>query len=112
MSNWSPDPQVQELFSRLVSRAFDEAREHEQREQKIADAKRAHDGYYLTCGNIIDRADRGKAAFKTAGRRSVEEVIQTFSEGYGTLPLPLELIAWIREQLTRRFTSYATARAS
>ncbi len=110
MSNWLPDPQLQQLFARLVTRAFEEAREQEVREQKAADAQLAARGTYLSGGNIVARAERGQAAFRTAGRRSIDEVVKAFGDIYGTIPS--EAIAWIREELTARFRSYATSRAA
>jgi len=110
MSNWVPDPQAQQLFSRVVTRAFEEAREREEREQKTADAKLAARGTYLSGGNIVGRAERGQAAFREAGRRSIDEVIKAFGDIYGTIPP--EAIAWIRDQLNLRFKSYAKGRAA
>lgn len=110
MSNWVADPQLQQLFSRLVTRAFEEAREHEEREQKTADAQLAARGTYLSGANVVSRAERGQAAFRTAGRRSIDEVIKAFGDIYGTIPP--EVIAWLREQLILRFKSYAKGRAA
>lgn len=110
MSNWVPDPQLHQLFSQLVTRAFEEAREQEEREQGLADAQLASRGTYLSGGNIVGRAERGQAAFRAAGRRSIDEAVKAFGDIYGTIPP--EAIAWLREQLTARFRSYATSRAA
>jgi hypothetical protein len=110
MSNSSPDPHLQQLFAQLVTRAFEEAREHEEREQKIADAQLAARGTYLSGANLVGRAERGQAAFRTGGRRSIEEVIKACGDVYGTIPP--EIIAWVREQLSLRFKSYAQARSA
>lgn len=110
MSDWSPDPQLEQLFSQLVTRAFEEAREQEEHERKIADAQLAARGTYRSGATVVGRAERGQAAFKTAGRRSIDEVIKTCGEVHGTIPP--ELIEWIREQFTLRFRSYAEARAA
>lgn len=110
MSDWSPDPQLEQLFSRVVTRAFEETREQEERERKVTDAQFAARGTFLSGANVVGRAERGQAAFKVAGRRSIEEVIQALGDVYGTIPP--EAIAWVRAQLTLRFESYAKARAS
>ena len=110
MSNWVPDPQLQQLFSQLVTRAFEEARLQEVREQAVADAQLAARGIYLSGGNIVGRAERGQAAFRAAGRRSIDEAVKTFGDIYGTIPS--DAVGWIREQLTARFRSYATSRAA
>ena len=110
MSNSAPDPQLQQLFAQVVTRAFEEARVQEERDQKVADAQLSARGTYLSGGNIVGRAERGQAAFRTAGKRSIEEVVKAFGDIYGTIPS--DTIAWIREQLTARFRSYATSRAA
>lgn len=86
MSNSVLDPQLQQLFSQLVTRAFEEAREHEVLEQKTVDAQLAARGTYLSGGNVVGRAERGQAAFRTAGRRSIDEVVKAFGDIYGTIP--------------------------
>jgi len=110
MSSSQLDPQLQQLFTGLVTRAFEEAREHEVREQEAADAQLAARGAHVSGGNIAGRSERAQAAFRTAGRRSIDEVVKAFGDSYGTIPV--EVIAWIREQLTARFRSHVKVRAA
>jgi hypothetical protein len=106
---WTPDPQIEQHLARIITRAFEDARLNEQREEKAADAALATRGVYHSGINLMGRRERAAATFKVAGERSITETVEALTEILR--PLPPEAISWLRSNLKTRFESYAHARA-
>lgn len=106
---WSPDPTFEQHLGRLITRAFEEAREAEQQKGAAALEQLAARGLGSSGAVLNSRAELAAEAFLTAGRRSIAESIDAFEATYGSMPAGAT--EWLRSHITKRFESYASSRA-